>query len=117
MTVTEALERLSGAESIFLSRWFLGIGTGITAVYQGKLSQAPDGDWHFVLNNAPDSNGLVGVDLGSVDGPLTWSVVGEDMQITHTLIETAESAEGPPRLLLDVIQLGKTAMVSEPFSA
>jgi hypothetical protein len=116
MTVTEALEQLAGAELIFLSRWFLGIGTGTAAVYQGKLSQAPDGDWHF-LHNAPDSSGLVGVDLGSVDGPLTWSVEGEDVQITHTLIETGDPAEGSPRLLLDVIQLGKKAMVGEPFSA
>ena len=115
MTITETLERLSEKESIFLSRWFLGLGAGTATVYRGRLNQAPDGDWRFVTNNTESPNGLIGVDLGSVGGPLDWAVIGEDVQIVHTLLKVEDSAEGPPRTLFDVIQLGKTALVSEPF--
>lgn len=117
MTVTETLERLSAEDAVFLSRWLLGLGLGSTTVYRGKLCQAPDGDWHFLHESTGHRCGLVAIELGSVDGPLDWRVEGDNVQIVHTLLVSADPDGGPPKALMDVMQLGTTAAVREPFSS
>jgi hypothetical protein len=51
--------------------------------WRGGLRQLADGDWSLVAN-APEC-AFVGVELGSVDGPGSWKVVENVVQIVWTL--------------------------------
>lgn len=69
--VTDLLEELSRESSIYLTSWLAPAATP-ASVYRGVLKQDDDGDWFFQTISGSGQMGLVGVELGSVDGPSKW---------------------------------------------
>jgi hypothetical protein len=67
MAVIDDVKKLSEEDVLYLTRAFQpGPVPTMNEVYRGRLRQALKGNW--VFNSSTGANGVVGFDLGQVDG-------------------------------------------------
>jgi hypothetical protein len=106
MAVPDDLRQLAQEDVVYLTRFLVGVNSGSTAIYRGRLHQALSGNW--VLNTSTGQNGVIGIDLGQPGG--NWSsadtpVGGLQITISYLLIPQGPVPVGGSPALNEMITL------------